>query len=139
MLHCPFLSCFRIATQFFRRKSIKQNIYEIELEHLESAPSPNTAAIAGIKSKLNKYETDKADITAKAKQFEAARDAARNNAIISAEHSKGMGLSITLFQVAIALGAMCLIVKKKPLWIAAMALGALAVAQMVYVLYVMPL
>jgi len=49
-----------------------------------------------------------------------------------------MGLSITLFQVAIALGAMCLIVKKKPLWFAAMILGTLAAAQMVYVLYYLP-
>jgi hypothetical protein len=50
-----------------------------------------------------------------------------------------MGLAITLFQVAIALGAMCLIVKKKPLWFASMILALLAVAQMVYVLYVMPI
>jgi type IV secretory pathway component VirB8 len=50
-----------------------------------------------------------------------------------------MGLSITFFQVAIALGAMCLIVKKKPLWIASMIFGALAVAQMIYILFILPL
>jgi hypothetical protein len=33
---------------------------------------------------------------------------------------------------------MCLIVKKKPLWIASSLLGALAVVQMIYVLYFMP-
>jgi hypothetical protein len=49
-----------------------------------------------------------------------------------------MGMSITLFQVAIALGAMCLIVKKKPLWFASMILAALAAGQMVYVLYLLP-
>lgn len=124
---------------FFEASSIKQNIYELELERSESASSSNASAIANIKSKVDKYKKEKADITEKAKRFEAARDAARNNATISAEHSKGMGLSITLFQVAIALGAMCLIVKKKPLWIAALALGGLAAAQMVYVLYIMPL
>jgi phosphoribosylformylglycinamidine (FGAM) synthase-like enzyme len=124
---------------FYQAKSIKQNLYDIELDHLTAAPSPDAAAVAKMKAKVDKYDKDKADITALAKKYEAARDAARKNAMVSAEHSKQMGLSITLFQVAIALGAMCLIVKKKPLWFAAMILGALAVAQMVYVLLVLPL
>ena len=50
-----------------------------------------------------------------------------------------MGLSITLFQVAIALGATALIVKKKPLWVVSTIFGILAVAQMMYVLCCMPL
>jgi len=124
---------------FYQAKSIKQNLYDIELDHLTAAPSPDAAAVAKMKAKVDKYDKDKADITALAKKYEAARDAARKNAMVSAEHAKQMGLSITLFQVAIALGAMCLIVKKKPLWFAAMILGALAVAQMVYVLLVLPL
>lgn len=124
---------------YFEAKSIKQNLYEIELEHLTAASPPDAAAVAKLKAKVDKYEKDKADITALAKKYEVARDAARTAATIAAEHSKQMGLSITLFQVAIALGAMCLIVKKKPLWIAAMILGALAAARMAYVLFVLPL
>lgn len=124
---------------YFEAKSIKQNLYEIELDHLTAVPSPDAAAVAKLKAKIEKYDKDKADITALAKKFEEARDAARKNATSAAERSKQMGLSITLFQIAIALGAMCLIVKKKPLWFAAMILGALAVAQMVYVLYFLPL
>ena len=120
---------------FFEARSIKENLYQIELERFTNAPAPDAAAVAKMKAKVDKYEKEKADITAKAKQFEAARDAARDQASVSAEHSKGMGLSITLFQVAIAMGAMCLIVKKKPLWLAAMGFGSLAAAQMVYVLY----
>jgi hypothetical protein len=123
---------------FFEAKSIKQNLYQIELERLANAPVPDAAAVAKMKAKVDKYDKDKAEITALAKQFEATRDAARDRASVSAEHSKGMGLSITLFQVAIALGAMCLIVKKKPLWFAAMVFGLLAVGQMVRVLYLMP-
>jgi len=124
---------------FFEAKSIKQNLYQIELDHLNAAPAPDAAAVAKMKAKVDKYEKDKADITATAKKFEAVRDAARNSATISAEHSKQMGLAITLFQIAIALGAMCLIVKKKPLWIVSTILGALAAAQMIYVLYFLPL
>jgi hypothetical protein len=124
---------------FFEAKSIKQNLYQIELDRLTAAPSPDAAAGAKLKAKVEKYEQDKADITALAKKFEAARDAARQNAVVVAEHSKQMGLAITLFQIAIALGAMCLIVKKKPLWFASMILGALAAAQMIFVLYFLPL
>lgn len=123
---------------FYEAKSIKQNLYQLELERLSSGATADAAGAAKIKAKVDKYEQDKADITAKAKQFEAARDAARERAAGAAEHSKGMGLAITLFQVAIALGAMCLIVKKKPLWFCSMFFGALAVTQMVYVLYWLP-
>ncbi len=125
---------------YFEAKSIKQNLYEIELEHLNAAvPAADAAAVAKLKARVDRYDKDKADITALAKKYEAARDAARKNATVAAEHSKQMGLSITFFQVAIALGAMCLIIKKKPLWIASMIFGALAVAQMIYILFILPL
>ena len=124
---------------FFEAKSIKQNLYEIELDHLSAGPSTDAAALAKMKAKIEKYDQEKADITTLAKKFEAARDEARQTALRVAEHSKQMGLSITLFQIAIALGAMCLIVKKKPLWIVSSLLGILATVQMIYVLYIMPL
>ena len=124
---------------FFEAKSIKQNLYEIELDHLSAGPSTDAAALAKMKAKIEKYDQEKADITTLAKKFEATRDEARQTALRVAEHSKQMGLSITLFQIAIALGAMCLIVKKKPLWIVSSVLGILATVQMIYVLYIMPL
>jgi Domain of unknown function (DUF4337) len=124
---------------FFEARSIKENLYEIELEHLTAAPVPDAAAMGKIKDKIAKYEKDKADITLLAKKYEAARDDARKAAASAAEHSRQMGLSITFFQIAIALGATCLIVKKKPLWIVSGVFGALATAQMVYVLYLLAL
>ena len=124
---------------FFEAQSIKENFYQIESEHLAAAPAPDPAVLAKIQAKVDKYEKTKADTTEKAKQFEANRDAARKTADSAAEHSRQMGLSVTLFQIAIALGAMCLIVKKKPLWFAAMILAALATGQMLYVLYFLPM
>jgi hypothetical protein len=111
----------------------------MELDHLNAVPVPDAEAVAKIKAKIAKYEQDKADITALAKKFESARDDSRKTATSAAEHSKQMGLAITLFQIAIALGAMCLIVKKKPLWIVSSIMGAIATGQMIYVLYAMPL
>lgn len=124
---------------FYQSKSIKENLYDIELDHLNAAPTPDAAAVAKMKAKIDRYEKDKADITTLAKNYEAARDTARKTATSAAEHSKGMGLSITLFQIAIALGAMCLIVKKKPLWIVSLILAVLATIQMMDVLYFLPL
>jgi hypothetical protein len=124
---------------FFEARSIKENLYEIELEHLTAAPVPDAAAVGKIRDKIAKYEKDKTDITVQAKKYEAARDDARKAAASAAEHSRQMGLSITFFQIAIALGATCLIVKKKPLWIVSSVFGALATAQMVYVLYLLAL
>jgi hypothetical protein len=124
---------------FYQAKSIKQNLYEIELDHALAAAAPVPGQVEKLKAKIDKYEREKAEITAGAKKFEAARDTARKTAANAADHSKQMGLAITLFQVAIALGAVCLIVKKKPLWIVAGLLGALATAEMIHVLYFMPL
>ncbi len=124
---------------YYQAKSIKQNLYEIELDHLMAGTAPEAGAVAKLKARLDQYAKDKADITAKAKEFEAARDAARQMAAKTAEHSKQMGLAITLYQIAIALGGMCLIVKKKPLWFASGILAVLATAQMIYVLFLLPL
>ena len=45
-----------------------------------------------------------------------------------------MGLSTTFFQIAIALGCVCLVVKKRWLWSVSMAAGAFAALQMFRVL-----
>ena len=124
---------------YYEASSIKGNLYELELDHLAADPAPDSAVVARVKAKVDKYDQAKTDTTTQAKQFEAARDTARKNAALAADHARELGLSITLFQVSIALGAMCLIVKKKPLWFASMTLGTLAVVQMLYVLYGLPL
>ena len=124
---------------FYQAKSIKQNLYEIQLDQANAAAVPNVGQMEKLKAKVEKYEREKAEIMAGAKKFEAVRDTARQMATSAAEHSKRMGTAITLFQVAIALGGVCLIVKKKPLWIASSILGALATAELIHVLYFMPL
>lgn len=124
---------------FYQAKSIKQNLYEIELDHLNAAPAPEAGRIEKMQAKVDKYDKEKADITAGAKKYEEVRDRARATAARAADHSKDMGLAITFFQIAIALGGVCLIVKKKPLWLVSSALGIGATIQLVRVLYFMPL
>ena len=119
---------------FFQAKSIKQNLYEIDRDHISRNPTPNPEALDKVNQKIDKYEKEKAEISKEAKQFEAAREEARKKAARAAEHSKEMGLAITIFQVAIALGGICLVVKKKPLWFLSLALGLYSAYEMFKVL-----
>ncbi|KAB2641438.1 MAG: DUF4337 domain-containing protein [Verrucomicrobia bacterium] len=124
---------------FYQAKSIKHNLYQIERDRLAAAPLPDAAAMEKMQAGLDKYDKEKAGIKAQAEAYEATREMARTKATSAAEHAAEMGLSITLFQVAIALGATALIVKKKPLWVISSVFGVLAFAQMMYVLCWLPL
>ena len=46
---------------FYQAKSIKQNLYQLELERLAAAPAPDAAALAKMQDKIGKYDKDKAD------------------------------------------------------------------------------
>ncbi|HKB89601.1 MAG TPA: DUF4337 domain-containing protein [Opitutaceae bacterium] len=123
---------------YYQAKSIKQSLYELEIERLNNSgvtvPAKTTDAING---RIKRYDGEKQDITDKAKGFEAKRNEARVTAAKSADRGSAMGLSITVFQIAIALGGMCLVVKKKWLWWVSLGAGALATLQMLRVFYLM--
>lgn len=119
---------------FFQAKSIKQNLYEIDRDQLTRSTPVDAELLNKVKQKIDKYEKEKAEISKEAKQFEATREEARKKAARAADHSKDMGLAITFFQVAIALGGICLVVKKKPLWFISLALGLYSAFQMFRVL-----
>ena len=70
----------------------------------------------------------------KAKEHEKKRDEARAIADAIAALGSDMGMAITFFQVSVALGGICLIVKKKWLWFASLGLGAFAAFKMLTVL-----
>jgi hypothetical protein len=117
---------------FFQAKGIKQSLYERDLEKAGkgSAPSADSALIA----KVRKYDTEKKDISSQAKAFEDKRDQARIGSTHSADLARQMGLATTLFQIAIDLGGVCMVVKKKSLWFASMVPGAAAALQLIAIL-----
>ena len=117
---------------FFQAKGIKQSLYERDLENAGkgSVPPPDSALIA----KVRKYDSDKKDISNQAKAFEDKRDQARIGSTHSADLARQMGLATTLFQIAIALGGVCMVVKKKSLWFASMVPGAAAALQLIAIL-----
>lgn len=117
---------------FFQAKSIKQNLYEIEGDLMPK--DAEAKAIEKVKAKVEKYGKEKDEIMKEAKAHEQKRDTARANADKVALLGKDMGMAITFFQVSVALGGICLIVKKKWLWFASLGLGSFAAFKMFTVL-----
>lgn len=121
---------------YYQAKSIKQNLYE---GLREVAPKPANGAASGAQSleafnaKVAKYEAEKKEIKEKAEAMERQRDQAREAATIASRHGTGMGNAIAIYQIAIALGSVCLVTKKRPLWYLSLLLAAVATAQMVHV------
>jgi hypothetical protein len=97
------------------------------LVQLQQSGNTNLPAVAAhikkLAANLVKYDADKADIQAKAKDFEKKRDEA------SARGGR-MGLAVSILSVAIATASICTVTKKKPLWFVAMIMAAMAVAEM---------
>ncbi len=122
---------------YFQAKSIKQNLYEMERDRAATAGA-DAKIVEKASAKIDRYETEKGEIKKKAEEFEHKRDAARKAATYAADRSREMGLAITAFQVAIALGGICLVVKKRWLWAASLTVGTAALAQMIKV-FNMPL
>jgi hypothetical protein len=125
---------------FYQAKSIKQNLYEITREQLPGKADA-TATVAAlqadkINAKIEQYTQDKKEIQAKAKGFEKEVEEARVAAGHSSKQGSEMGLAVSIYQIAIAMGSICLVVKKKSLWYLGLVFGALATAQMVYAFFV---
>lgn len=120
---------------YYQAKGIKGSIYQQELELMSSGPAPDAKRLAEIKKTVDRYKSEQEQISREAKAHEAQRDVARLAANKAGDSARGMGLSTTAFQIAIALGGITLVVKKRPLWFCSLLCGGLATAQMVHVLW----
>jgi len=118
---------------YYQAKSIKQNLYESLREVAPKDSGAGEVAVATFKAKVAKYEKEKADIKKGAEDLEKKRDASRAAATRSSEHGGGMGTAMSIFQIAIAMGSICLVTKKRSLWYFALGLAALATLQMIHV------
>jgi len=90
---------------FYQAQSIKQHLFEINRKQAESQ--------ADFDAKIATYEKKKAEIKTKAEALEKTRD--------EASHLGGrLGPAVSCFTIAIAIASICLMTKKKPLWIISM-------------------
>ena len=117
---------------FFQSKSLKLTLCEMEVDRLIEVGA-DVQKIQAYKAKVDRYDKERKEITQKAADFEKKRDDARELAAKASELGRKIGVASTLFQVAIAIGGVCLIVKKRWLWVVSIALGGLALIQYLYV------
>jgi Domain of unknown function (DUF4337) len=120
---------------FYQAKGIKESLYELEHERLAAANAADAKGLAALSARVDRYEKEKKDIIAAAKALESKRDTARDAATRAAAAGREMGLATSVFQIAIALGGITLVVKKRWLWYASLLTGVLAAAQMARVMF----
>ena len=112
---------------YYQSKSIKQHLFEVSrAQVLKSANSNDPEAVEAQREftdKVAKYEREKAEIKAKAEEFEKRRDVSR---VLGGK----LGLAVTLFSVAIATASICMVTKKKPLWFVSIIVALFALLQM---------
>ncbi len=120
---------------FYQAKSIKQNLYEVARDQLAQVAGAANADLAKTEakmtSKIEKYEKEKKDIQEEAKRLEKLRDDLREAATLASKKGGGMGLAVSIFQISIAMGSICLVTKRKQLWYLALLLALGATVEMI--------
>jgi hypothetical protein len=113
---------------FYESQSIKQHMFELTRDQVvKSGTDPEAVKQQkAFDTKIAAYNEKKAAIKEIADKLEKKRDYA-------SKAGGRMGMSISLFAVSIATASMCLLTKKKPLWLFAIALACVGVVYMVSV------
>ncbi len=104
---------------YFQAKSIKMSLYEVQLE---TATGDDT--IAKFRAKRDKYDHERGEVEKEARALEKDSE---EKGKASEEHfhrHHRFALAVTIFQVSIALAAIAALARRRPLWLASMAVGA---------------
>jgi hypothetical protein len=102
---------------FYQAKGIKSDILSSSDNVLIAmGKAPDTADV----NKIKKYKQEQQEIMVKAKEYEAESN------MHLLKHDK-LARGVTLFQIAIAIGAISIITKRKSLWIASLGFAVIGV------------
>jgi hypothetical protein len=119
---------------YFQAKSIKGNLYALQQEQLElqlgvlgaatgaDVRSLYEARIAASSQRVRKYEQEQAQIRSDAEALEKIRD-------LSKRHQAAFGVAVIYLQITILLSSIAALMKRRPLWYAALVLGAVGMVQ----------
>lgn len=117
---------------YYQAKSLKGYLYELQKDKLQlelkalkandslSVAEDYESRIADYGKKIKKYEEERNTIQNEAKKLETVRDDAQ-------KHAQTFGIAVIFLQIAILLSSIAALMKKKPLWIMGMAVGACGV------------
>ena len=114
---------------YFQAKKIRSYLFEVQKEGLEidlkmrqetipaSLNEQMQKRVEGFGSNIAKWQDDMNKIEKDALSFEQARDAALM-------HSQNFGLAVVFLQLAILLSSIAALMKKKPVWLSGLVVGA---------------
>ena len=98
---------------FFQSKGIKEAALTSKTEILDALGKPATSAD---KEKIAEYERDKEQIAKKAEGLEKVAQAhLRTHEVLAS--------SVTMFQIAIAVGAIAVLIRRRAFWLASLVVG----------------
>jgi hypothetical protein len=106
---------------FYQAKGIKASVTQVKLDMLDAMGKP---ASADEHAKITKYGEEQKDIEGKGHELEHSSE---NHM----EHHGSFAYAVTIFQVAIALGAISVLAKRPKLWYVSLGLGAAGVVFLV--------
>jgi hypothetical protein len=116
------------AWSLYQARSVKGHLLEVTtntLAKISNANDPEVQKMLKDYAKaVAKYDAGKDESQRIARAYEEDRDAAEAS-------GKQLGPSLPLFSVSIAMASMCLLTKRKPLWIVAILTAAIATVMMV--------
>jgi nitrate reductase NapE component len=116
------------AWSLYQARSVKGHLLEVTTNMLARMGNAGDPAVRQMikdyAKEVAKYDHGKNESQGIARAYEVDRDAAE-------ALGKKLGPSIPLFSVSIAMASMCLLTKKKPLWLVAILTAAIATVVMV--------
>jgi Domain of unknown function (DUF4337) len=106
---------------YFQSKSIKEAQLKSKADILNAVGKPAPGAD---ESKVAEYEREKEQIQKKAEDFE--KDAQKH-----LRTHEGLASSVTMFQIAIAVGAISVLMRRRSFWLASLVVGAIGICFLV--------
>ncbi|HZZ18458.1 MAG TPA: DUF4337 domain-containing protein [Opitutaceae bacterium] len=102
---------------YYQAKGIKSSVLSSKIEILEAEGKPVPAKD---RQKIADYKSDQDSITTEATELEHSAEEHLKTHVVFAR-------AVTLFQIAIAIGAIAALTNRKPFWYVSMVLGAVGI------------
>jgi hypothetical protein len=106
---------------YYQAKGIKHTVYASQAE---AVGATNPAQATKLREEASHYKEEQAEVEKRARELEAKVEEAGKAADESLERHHQFAISVTIFQVAIALAAIAALTRRKPLWFVSLAVGA---------------
>jgi hypothetical protein len=105
---------------YYQAKGIKQTVYASQADALAAT---GAAQAAKMREEASRYKEEQAEVEKRARELEAKVEEAGKAAEENLERHHQFAISVTIFQVAIALAAIAALTRRKPLWFVSLAVG----------------